>query len=137
MTKREYKDLNIGDSVALKQTASEEYVVTMARLTEDTNPIHLDEEHAKGTIFGQRIAHGLFCDGMVSRILGTELPGLGTIYMQKNIQFRSPVFIGDEIETTLTITNLVDEKHLIDLDFICAKADGTVVAKGDVRVKLP
>ena len=136
MIQKEYKDLYIGESVTLKQTASDEYVKTMAEITCDRNPIHLDDEFAKGTIFGQRIAHGLFCDGVVSRLL-TELTGPGTIYMEKHIQFRAPVFIDEEIETTLTITNLVDEKHFVDLDFACAKADGTVASKGEVRIKLP
>ena len=136
MIQRSFKDLAIGDTTSLKQVASEEYVVAMAELTGDKNPIHLDEEYAKGSLFGKRIVHGLFCDGMVSRVLGTDLPGLGSIYLEKHIQFRAPVYINDEIETRLTITNLVSEKHLIDLDFLCTKADGAVVAKGSVRMKL-
>jgi len=137
MGQRKYKDLSIGESISLKQTASDEYVRGMAELTGDDNPIHLDEEYSKNSFFGQRIAHGLFCDGMISRMLGTELPGLGTIYLEKHIQFRAPVYINDEIEATLTITNLIGEKNLIDLAFVCEKNDGTVVAKGEVRVKLP
>ena len=137
MVERKYEDLSIGDSASLKQTASTEYVAAMAELTGDKNPVHLDDEYARSSIFGRKIAHGLFCDGMVSRMLGTDLPGLGTIYMEKHIRFKAPVYIDDEIETTLTIVELTDEKRLVDLSFECKKADGTVVAKGNVRVKLP
>ena len=137
MIKRNYSDLLVGDSISLKQTATNEYVAEMAELTGDINPVHLDDDYAATSIFGRRIAHGLFCDGMLSRMLGTDLPGLGTIYMEKHIQFRAPVYIGEEIETSLTITNLTDGKNLVDLSFVCGKADGTVVAKGEVRVKLP
>ena len=137
MVERKYEDLSIGDSASLKQTASTEYVAAMAELTGDKNPVHLDDEYARSSIFGRKIAHGLFCDGMVSRMLGTDLPGLGTIYMEKHIRFKAPVYIDDEIETTLTIIELNDEKRLVDLSFECKKADETVVAMGNVRVKLP
>ena len=136
MIQRKFEELSVGDTASLKQVASQEYVVAIAELTGDKNPIHLDDEYAKESLFGQRIVHGLFCDGMISRVLGTDLPGLGSIYLEKHIQFRAPVFIGDEIETKLTITKLTAEKNLVDLDFVCSKADGTVVAKGEVRMKL-
>ena len=137
MINRKYEDLKIGDSGSLKQTATDEYVAKMAELTGDTNPVHLDDEYAKSSFFGQRIAHGLFCDAMVSTVLGTDMPGGGNIYMEKHIQFRAPIYIGEEIETTVTITDLADEKRFVSLSFKCEKADGTVAAKGDARVKMP
>lgn len=136
MLQRNFEDLFVGESASIRQTATEEYIQKMAELTGDNNLLHLDEEYAKTSLFGQRIAHGLFCDGMLSTILGTNLPGAGTIYMEKHIQFRAPVFIDDEIETTVAITGIDAEKRIIDLSFKCAKNDAAVVAKGKVRVKM-
>ena len=136
MEKRKFEELYIGQSVSLRQTATDEYVVKMAELTGDINPVHLDDEYAKASMFGQRIAHGLFCDGMVSCMLGTDLPGPGSIYLEKHIQFRAPVFLGDEIEGTLCITEINEEKRRVNLSFECTKTDGTIVARGEVLMKM-
>ena len=89
--------LNTGDKANLKRTISAADIEAFAEVRLDHNPLHLDEKYASGTMFGQRIAHGMLAGSMFSAIIAHQLPGLGSIYLSQNLNFRHPVYIGDEI----------------------------------------
>jgi len=91
----------VGQSASLSKTITWEDIQDFARLTGDTNPLHLDEEFAIKTRFGQRVAHGMLIAALISAVIGTQLPGPGTIYINQMLQFVAPVFIGDTIQLLL------------------------------------
>lgn len=94
--------LKIGDSASLTKTFSDADVRAFAEISGDKNPVHLDEAYAAGTRFKQRIVHGMLTAGLISAVLGTQLPGPGSVYLRQSIDFRTPVLIGDTITATAT-----------------------------------
>lgn len=127
---------HIGDQVSMKKLVTGELVNQFAEISGDRNPVHLSEEYAKKTIFGARIAHGLFCLGMVSNLIGTQLPGEGSILVKENIKYKRPVFLNDEIETTVTITGFIKEKNKVLMSICCKNQKNEVVLDGDTEVKV-
>jgi 3-hydroxybutyryl-CoA dehydratase len=105
-------------------------------MTGDTNSIHLDDAYAKTTRFGQRIAHGGILFGMMSKVLGGRMPGLGTVYLSQTVNFRAPVFIGDTVTLDATITELLP-KQGARIGVVIKKESGEVVMDGEAVVKLP
>lgn len=131
-----FEDLSVGMKDGLSKTISSQDVVGFAEITGDRNPIHLSEHFAARTPFGTRIAHGLYTAGLISAVLGTRLPGPGAIYMSQNLRFRAPVRIGDTVDVTVEVVELVPEKHRARLSCTCAVA-GEVVLEGEAVVKVP
>lgn len=107
-----------------------------ADLTGDHNPIHEDDKFAKSTKFGRRIAHGGILFGMVSKVLGTDMPGVGTVYLSQSVNFRAPVFIGDTVTLEATISEILP-KAVAKIDVAVKKQTGDVVMDGVAEVKLP
>jgi 3-hydroxybutyryl-CoA dehydratase len=105
-----FEDLAVGMEASHAKTITNEDVLAFADLSGDTNPVHLNEEFAAGTIFKQRIAHGFLTASLLSTVLGTKLPGPGCIYLSQSLKFRAPVHIGDEVVATAKITSLDPEK---------------------------
>lgn len=128
--------ISIGDKVSIKQVAASETVIALAEISGDKNPVHLDDEYAATTIFGRRIAHGLFCLGMISNLLGTQLPGKGTVLVSEQINYKKPVYIGDEIETTVEVVDIMPEKDKLNMSFSCVNQDGMVVLDGSTIVRI-
>jgi acyl dehydratase len=126
----------IGDSVSMKRVAASDLVLQLADISGDQNPIHTNEEYAKKTIFGKRIAHGLFCLGMVSNLIGTKLPGEGAILVNEQVNYLKPVYIDDEIETTVEITEIIYERNKMMMKFECKNQDNEVVLNGSTLVKI-
>ncbi|MBU1879309.1 MAG: MaoC family dehydratase, partial [Chloroflexi bacterium] len=89
------QDFQIGEQATFTKTITEADVNALADLIGDHNPVHMDEAFAAGTRFGRRIAHGVFTSGLISAVLGNDLPGPGAIYLSQQIEFLAPVFIGD------------------------------------------
>jgi len=127
----------IGDKASLTKTFSDEDVRTFAEISGDKNPLHLDDEYAASTRFGQRLVHGILTSGMISAVLGTQLPGPGSVYIKQTINFRSPVFIGDTITTTVTTKKILDKKSIATFETVCKKSDGTVVIDGEAVLLIP
>jgi 3-hydroxybutyryl-CoA dehydratase len=98
--------------------------------------MHLNEEYARGSIFGERIAHGMLAAGLLTKVMGTQLPGPGTIYMSQSLRFRKPVRIGDTVTATVEITALHAEKHRATLRTVCA-VKGEPVLEGEAMVAVP
>lgn len=129
------KRYQVGDRASLKVIATEQIVNDIARISGDVNPIHLDEEYAKHSIFKKRIAHALFCINTVSRILGTVLPGEGTILLSQEFKYLCPVYIGDSIEVSVVVTEIKREKNIYVLNIDCVNQENVVVMEGKSVVK--
>src|ERR1043166_3778047 len=95
MTELAYEDIKIGDEASLTRTISEVHIVNYAGLTGDMNPVHMDHEHAAQSVFGERIAHGMLVAGLISAVLGTQLPGPNSIYLGQDLSFTAPLTLGE------------------------------------------
>jgi 3-hydroxybutyryl-CoA dehydratase len=131
-----FEDLSVGMTETLAKTVSSNDVVGFAELTGDRNPIHLSEHFAAKTQFGKRIAHGLYTASLISAVLGTRLPGPGAIYISQTLNFRAPVKIGDEVEVTVTVAELMPERQRARLACTCRVGD-EIVLDGEALVKVP
>jgi 3-hydroxybutyryl-CoA dehydratase len=129
--------LKVGQIYKSSATISEEMIERFAQATGDHNPIHLNEDYAKGTIFKTRVAHGMLQAGILSGVLGTRFPGLGTIYLSQSLKFLKPVFIGDEITFRLKVLELFREKGRVRLETVCINQRGEPVLTGEALVMIP
>jgi 3-hydroxybutyryl-CoA dehydratase len=136
MKTTKYEDLKMGQSAEVVHTVTENDIQTFGDLSGDYNPLHFNQEWAKGTMFGGRIAHGLLTAAYVSTAIGMHLPGPGTIYMSQSMKFLGPVRIGDTVTARVEIVNLNDEKRRITLRTVCTNQDGQVVLDGEALVTL-
>jgi 3-hydroxybutyryl-CoA dehydratase len=119
-----------GQSASLTRTVSAADVDAFARLTGDNNPVHLDEAYASTTRFGRRIAHGMLAVSYISAVLGTTFPGPGTIYLSQNVSFLAPVYLGDTITATVTVSKYRAEKGVLTLLTECWNQDRVKVVDG-------
>ena len=129
-----YDDIHIGDKASLSKTISEHDVYTFAGVTGDFNPVHVNEEFAKQTMFKGRIAHGMLSAGLISAVLGTELPGINTIYMNQELKFLASVHYNDTLTAKVECLEKNDEKHRLVFRTTVTNQDGTVVTDGQARV---
>lgn len=130
-------EMKLGDSASFTKTVSEHDVYTYAGVSGDFNPAHVNEVEAQKGMFGKRIAHGMLSAGFISTVLGTQLPGPGTIYMGQELRFTKPVFFGDTITATVTVAELIPERNRAILDTVCTNQNGEVVIKGKATVMPP
>lgn len=130
-------EMKVGDSASFTKTVSEHDVYTYAGVSGDFNPAHVNEVEAQKGMFGKRIAHGMLSAGFISTVLGTQLPGPGTIYMGQELRFTKPVFFGDTITATVTVAELIPEKNRAILDTVCTNQNGDIVIKGKATVMPP
>lgn len=126
----------IGQTASLKKAFSDEEVEAFSELTLDKNPIHLDEEYAMQSRFGKRIVHGFLVGSLFSAVFGTKLPGEGAIYLHQEMDFRKPVYHGDEITATVTITEINKEKSVLYFDTKCENEHGDIVVEGKAILKV-
>lgn len=126
--------LTIGARAALSKTITERDVVAFAEISGDKNPMHLDAEYARQTRFGARIAHGAFTLGLISVVLGNQLPGNGTVYLSQSIKFLKPVFFDDTITATVEISAIRTDKGIITLKTDCTNQRGEKIAEGEAVV---
>lgn len=128
--------LDVGDTGSFTKTITEADVLHFADASGDHNPLHLDEEYARGTRFGHRIAHGVLSAGVISAALGSELPGLGTIFVELHVRFLKPVFIGDTVTARIMVSEIVNPKRVFLL-VACVNQQGEDVAIGHALVVPP
>lgn len=134
--KRNIEDIKVGDNATLVRKVTSEDVFTMAELSGDFNPIHIDPEYAKTTRFKRVIAHGLYGASMVSALLGNDLPGLGTIIISENIKFLKPIYVGDTATATVVV-DMVDYKtRRIQVSFYCTNQEDERVMEGTAKTLL-
>ena len=123
--------IKIGDSASITKTFSDADVRKFAEITNDKNPVHLDEAYAAKTQFKRRLVHGMLTAGLISAVLGTELPGEGSIYLSQSLKFRAPVFIDDTITATVTVIKVREDKPIITLETLCKNQDETIAIEGE------
>ncbi|UCV29193.1 MaoC family dehydratase [Ferribacterium limneticum] len=119
--------LQPGMSASIAKTVTETDIILFAGISTDVNPAHLDEEYAKTTMFGGRIAHGMLSAGFISAVLANHLPGAGTIYLSQTLKFKAPVRPGDTVRATVTVKEVNVEKNRVTLDTVCTVAGKTVI----------
>lgn len=130
------EDFHIGEEAMLKKKISQQDVLRFAEITEDRNPIHLDEQYASRTFFKKRIAHGMLSASLISAVLGTKLPGSGSIYLDQNLKFIKPVYPGDEITAIVRVTDWNKEKRRIKLSTEVINQDQEVVIIGEANLMM-
>ena len=127
----------VGANASLTKTFTDEDVKTFAEISGDHNPIHLDDDFAATTPFERRLVHGMLTAGMLSAVLGMQLPGPGSIYLKQELNFRAPVFIGDTITATVTVTKVREDKPIITLNTVCKNQEGFKVIDGKAVLLAP
>jgi acyl dehydratase len=130
------EEFYVGQSASLKKVFSSDDVKVFAELSLDKNPIHLDETYAGQSLFGKRIVHGFFVGSLISAVFGTVLPGEGAIYLHQEMNFRKPVYHGEEIKATVTVTNIKKEKSILYFDTKCENERGEIVIDGNAVLKV-
>ena len=132
-----FDELQIGQTARLVRTLSQDDIRAFAAVSGDINPAHLDHEYAAGSMFKGVIAHGMWGGALISAVLGTQLPGPGTIYMDQTLHFTKPVRIGDTLTVTVTVLTKDDEKKRVELDCQIVNQKGASVMHGTARVLAP
>jgi 3-hydroxybutyryl-CoA dehydratase len=132
-----FDELAPGMAAELSRTVTETDVVLFAGITGDTNPVHLDEEAARRSRFGGRIAHGILTAGLISAVLGTRLPGPGAIYMEQTLRFLRPVRIGDTVTARVEVIERDPGKRRVRLATTCSNQNGEPVLEGEATVLVP
>lgn len=129
-------ELYVGQSSSLSKRFTLEDVKAFARLSQDNNPVHLDKEYAENSVFHQRIVHGFLTGSLLSAIIGTQLPGNGSIYLGQTLNFRKPVYHDQLITATVTVMEIRKDKPIVKLSTICKNEQDEVVIDGEAIVKL-
>ncbi|MDA8250944.1 MAG: MaoC family dehydratase [Rhodospirillales bacterium] len=131
-----FEDLRPGDAASTGKTITEADILLFAAVSTDTNPVHLNAEAAAGSLFKQRVAHGMLSAGLISAVLGTKLPGPGTVYLSQSLRFRAPVKIGDTVTATVEVTALDAGKKRATFRTVCT-VGGKPVIEGEAVVIPP
>ena len=121
------EDLSVGMSAEIAKTITDADLVLFAGVSTDVNAVHMDEDFAKTTMFGGRIAHGMLSASLISAVLGNRLPGPGVIYMSQSLRFRAPVRPGDTVHARVTVKEVIVEKGRVVLDTVCTVGDKVVI----------
>lgn len=129
--------IQVGERASITRTISQDDIQRFADLVGDSNPVHLDEAFASSTRFGRRIAHGMWPASLISAVLGTRLPGPGTIYLNQTLRFRAPVYAGDTVTAAVEVVELGDRGPKATLRTTCVNQNGEIVLEGDALVLIP
>ena len=127
-------ELKVGDKFSTERLVTDELIRKFADVSGDYNPIHLDEEVAKDTRFGKRIAHGMLSGAFISAVLGYEFSERRIVYLSQTLKFTAPVFIGDTVTATATVTNIREDKPIVTLETVCTNQNGDLLVKGEAVV---
>lgn len=127
-------NLKVGDTASLSRKVTDKDIRAFAEVTGDHNPVHLDEAFAQKTRFGHRIAHGMLGASLVSAVLGTQLPGEGSIYLSQSLQFLGPVYIDDTVTARVTVQKVREEKSIVTLETVCENQRGETLIRGEAVV---
>lgn len=130
------EDLSVGMTAVFAKTVTEADIVLFAGISGDINPVHLNHEFATETMFEGRIAHGMLTASFISTVIGTKLPGPGTIYLKQNLNFRSPVRAGDTARARATVKEIIPEKRRVVMETVVTVGD-TVVLDGEALILVP
>ena len=137
MNGKKIRELKIGDKAAFQKTISEADVYLYAGISGDLNPAHINEVYAQESLFKGRIAHGMLTAGLISGVLGMQLPGPGTIYLGQELKFHAPVRINDTILAEVEVVEIFEEKNRVKLSTVCKNQNGETVLSGFATVMPP
>ncbi len=132
-----FEDLDLGMEASLERVVTEDDIAAFAEVSGDKNPVHMDAEYAAGTMFKQRISHGMLTASYISAVFGMKLPGPGAIYISQTLNFRKPVMIGDRIKTTVCILELWPAKQRVRFECACRNEDDKAVLEGEAILMVP
>src|SRR5690606_37802507 len=132
-----FEELAVGDKAEITRTLQRQDIELFAVMSGDVNPAHVDEDFAKSDMFRKVIAHGMWGGALISAVLGTELPGPGTIYLNQSLSFRKPVGLGDTVTVTVTVKSKHPANKRVLLDYLCVNQAGETVITGDAEVIAP
>jgi 3-hydroxybutyryl-CoA dehydratase len=127
------EDLSVGMTSIFAKTVTEADIVMFAGISGDTNPVHINQLFAEGSMFKNRIAHGMLSASLISTVVGTRLPGPGCIYVSQNLRFRAPVKAGDTVVARATVKEIMPERRRVVLSTVCTVGD-TVVIDGEATM---
>jgi 3-hydroxybutyryl-CoA dehydratase len=129
-------ELSVGQVAEMAKTVTESDIVLFAGVTGDFNPVHIDAEAAKQSVFGERIAHGMLSAGFISAVLGMRLPGAGSIYLSQTLRFTKPVRIGDTVTARVEVVEVIAAKRRVRLATTCRNQNDEVVVEGEAVVMM-
>ncbi len=129
-------DIKIGDKFSTSKQITDTVVRAFAELSGDFNPIHIDEEFAKTTRFGRRIAHGMISGALLSAVLGYEFKERKIVYLSQTMRFVAPIFIDDTITATATVLKIREDKPVVTLETVCTNQDGETTLSGEAVVMI-
>jgi len=130
------EDLEIGMTRSVSKEITDEDISLFAQVSTDHNPVHLDEDYAQDTMFQGRIAHGMLTAGLISAVIGEQLPGHGTVYLGQNLKFLAPVRPGDYVTAEVEVLEIDHSRRSVRLDTRCL-VDGKKVLAGEANVLAP
>jgi len=136
-TGKTFEEIELGMQASFSKTITETDVVLFAAISGDFNPLHMDKEYAKTTVFGQRIAHGGIAASLLAPVLGMQLPGLGTTALETTTKFRKPVFFGDTITCSVQVTEKLPKLRAVRMKVTWKNQKDEVVCKGETLVIPP
>ena len=137
MVGKTIKSLRVGDVAFYEKTITDADVVLFANVTGDKNPVHIDEDYAKKSIFEKRICHGGLVSALFSTVLGTTLPGEGTIYLGQDSKFIKPVYLNDTIKAMVEVSEIIESKNRVILKTTAYNQNGDIVVVGKATVMPP
>ncbi len=129
--------MKIGDSATHTLAITDEVIRGFAALLGDHNPVHLDDEFARGTRFGRRIAHGMVAGSLISTVLGVYLPGPGTLYLSQSLKFLAPVYLGDTVTARVEVIALKEGRNIATMMTTCTNQNGEKILEGEAVVMYP
>ena len=129
-------NIKVGDRFTKERLVTDELVRAFAEISGDHNPIHIDEDFAKTTRFGRRIAHGMLSGAFISAVLGYEFAERKIVYLSQTMRFTAPVFVGDTVTTTATVTHIREDKPIVTIETVCTKQTGEMTLQGEAVVML-
>ncbi len=130
------EDMSVGMTATYARTVTEADIVLFCGISGDTNPVHLDHEFAKNTMFKGRIAHGMLTASFISTVLGTRLPGPGCVYVSQNLKFRAPVHIGQTVTARVTVRKVDTNRGRVTVETVCYVGDMQVI-DGEAELAVP
>ena len=131
------EEIKVGDTAKFSKTVSESDVYLFAGVTGDLNPAHVSEDYAKDTFFKTRIAHGMLSASFISTVIGTMLPGPGSVYMRQEVRFLAPVKFGDTITAVVEVVEIIADKKRVRLKTYCINQEKTIAVDGEALVSPP
>lgn len=130
------EDIELGMVRYLRKQVTDDDIEMFATVSTDRNPVHLDDDYAQDTIFQGRIAHGMLTAGLISAVIGEQLPGHGTVYLGQSLKFLAPVRPGDVVYAEVKVTDIDPAKRKVRMDCMCS-VDGKKVLVGEATVLAP